>query len=158
MAVSPSSYVVPKAAGTKRKRSVTPGRSGERSGNTNNHGGEGCQFVLLAGVEYSTLPWYLGRQALKSQLQVAMACCSSHRVEMRGGDWNTMASHWGQEVLDQIAVRNFKNHRWVNTLCKKSKPERAGLQVKLLSDGREPSTTKFLWCLPELEKCQALKK
>ena len=69
-----------------------------------------------------------------------------------------MQKHWGQELLDQDAFDNFENKRWVNTLCPKSKPERASLEVKLLADGREPSTAKFLWCLPELEKCKALKK
>ena len=148
----------PQAAEVKRKRSATPSEPVKKRTIANTDAGRGNKFLYIAGTKYSTLPWYLGHQAVKSELQIALACCSSRRVEFRAGCWNTMDRHWGQELLDPSVVDNFRNKRWLSTLCEKSKPERAGLQVKLLSDGRQPSTSKYLWCLPELEKCQALNK
>ena len=46
--------------------------------------------VLVASAKYSTLPQHLGRSPVKSQLQAGVRLCSSGRVALRGGDWQTL--------------------------------------------------------------------
>ena len=147
--------VRPSVSGVKRPRETTSPRRGV----DNNAVSSDALFVLIAGVKYVTLPWFLGEVALKSQLQTALACCKDYRVELRHGDAKTLrASCLGKELLGAAEVRSFKQHRWVSTLCPKTKPERKGLQIQLVKQGQEPSSAKYLWSLTELKKCKALRK
>ena len=146
--------VRPAISAVKRPRGRTPqSRGGDTAGSGD------ARFVLIAGVKYVTLPWFLGEAAVKSQLQTALACCKDCRVELRHGDAKTLrASCLGKELLSASEVSSFKQHHWVNTLCPKTKPERKGLQIKLVKQGQEPSSAKYLWCLTELKKCKALRE
>ena len=154
-----------KQTSTPAERMVSPTSSGDTSSKkTKNSGPKRAsaasdeQWVLIAGLRYVTLPWYLGRPAVKSQQQIAAACCSSGRAELQNGNWSTLTSYWGQEVLEEEAFSRFRQHKWTSTLCSPSKPERGSLQVKLLKESQEPSSSKFLWNLEELQNCKALRK
>ena len=117
------------------------------------------KHVCLAKDRYTTLPQYLGRDAVKSELNVASASCGAGRVEMRCGDWKTLSGHWGEELLPgQSAFREFHKNKWVDACIANARPDRAPLQIKLLKNTEAPRTRKFLWRLAELERCSALKK
>jgi len=152
---SPRRGVDDTVSGVKRPRETTSPRKG---GDDNADSGDAL-FVLIAGVKYVTLPWFLGEVASKSQLQTSLACCKDNRAELRHGDAKTLrASCLRKELLGAAEVRSSKQHYWVNTLCPKTKPERKGLQIKLIKQGQEPSSAKYLWSLTELRKCKDLRK
>jgi len=115
-------------------------------------------FVYVAGERYTTLPKYLGREAVKSEKTLALKSCSDDRVELRRGDWTSLSGHWGQELVERGDKVKFLNVSWVDTCVLNPRPERHPLQVKLLKVNQEPGTHKFLWCLSHLEKCRSLKK
>ena len=135
------------AAGTGPKRgadapAIAPKRRKTASSATANSSTE--KWVLLAGAKYSTLPWYLGREAVKSQVQAACRSCADGRVALRGGDWKTLAPHWGQEVLGEAAIARFQDHCWVDTLCSQPRRGRGRLQVRLMRGGAQPSSNKYM--------------
>ena len=117
------------------------------------------KYVFLDNERYTTLPQYLGREAVKSKLNVASASCGAGRVGMRCGDWTTLSAHGGKELLSgQSVLRAFRNCTWVDTCIANARPDRAPLQVKLMKNNEKPRSRKFLWRLAELERCSALKK
>ena len=122
------------------------------------HPGAG-NFVSLADEGYTTLRQYLGRDAVKSELSLASESCQAGRVEMRRGDWNSLGSYWGKELLSgQCARQQFRDHSWVDTIVANARSDRPPLQVKLMKQNQNPRSHKFLWRLSELQKCTALKK
>ena len=146
------------SGGVKRKREPTTAKS---SGKGSSHGhnssssspNDDRKSLFLAGEIYTTLPWYLGRTPVKSEKKLAVACASTGRVDLRHGDVKTLASYQGKEILDETALASFGLHRWVDTTCAKTKPERSRLQVRLLSGSQQPSEPNFLWNFAELQKC-----
>ena len=112
-------------------------------------------LVLIAGVSFTTLEWYLGRRAVKSAQEMANAACSDGRVDLRCGDCKNLKAFRGQEILSDSDFAAFHRHRWVEVRAPNPKPERARLQVRLLSHGQAPGA-RFLWNLSELQNCVAL--
>ena len=117
------------------------------------------KFVTLADERYTTLPQYLGRTAVKSELNLASESCQAGRVEMRRGDWNSFGGYWGKELLPgQTSRQQFQNHGWVETIVANARSDRPAVQVRLLKKNEEPHSSKFLWKLTELEGCRALRR
>ena len=139
----------PPARKLKSSREINNASSGEA---------DHIKWVLVAGMKYSTLPRYIGRSPVKSQLQAAVRLCSSDQIALRGGDWQTLDCYWGKEVIDDAVRKRFREHQWVDTLCKQPRRERGCLQARLVKEGAEPSSNKYLWCLAELENCKRLQK
>ena len=152
-AVAASSFAVA-SSGVKRKRESIPASrsSSSSSSRVRSRVASDTKWILLDGRKYVTLPWYLGREAVKSQKQMANKRAFSARVEMRNGDWNTLANHWGKELLDAGALPRFRQHHWVQANCGVSRS--GSLEVRLLSGQQQPDTKKFLWKLEELERCK----
>ena len=134
------------SGGVQRKRARAPA-----SGSSIRSMASGNKYVCLDGREYVTLPWHLGRSAVKSERQKANERASSARVDLRNGCWNALASNWGQELLDAGALPRFRQHHWVQAKC-------GALEVRLISGQQRPETKKFLWDLAELERCNFRKE
>ena len=116
------------------------------------------RFVVLASERYTTLPQYLGRAPVKSELNLASESCQAGRVEMRHGDWQSFGFCWGKELLPgQTSRQQFQNHSWVETVVANVRSDRPAVQVRLLKKNEFPRSRKFLWKLTELENCRALK-
>ena len=95
---------------------------------------------------------------MKSQKQAAMRLCSSGRVALREGDWQALDCYWGKEIIGDAVRKRFREHQWVDTLCQQPRRERGCLQARLVKEGAEPSSSKYLWSLAELEGCKQLQK
>ena len=141
----------PSSAVSDKRKKATRGSGSSTGGSSNRE-----NFVLIGGVPFTTLAWYLGRQAVKSEQQMAAAACSNGQVDLRFGDSKSLQALRGQELLSESQFGAFHQHRWVEINAPNPKPERARLQVRLLSDGQTPGA-RFLWDLSGLQRCVALK-
>ena len=141
---SPSSSiaVADKSRRTTRARSIVSANSQDN-------------FVFIGGMSFTSLEWYLGRRAVKSDQQMANAACSNGRVDLRFGDSKSLKAYRGQEILSDSQFAAFRQHRWVEIKAANPKPERPRLQVRLLSDGQTPGA-RFLWDFSELQRCVTL--
>jgi hypothetical protein len=163
------------SGGLKRKRESTANSSNRNSNSNSNRSSSSSssssngssnasaswadsKWVLVDGVKYTTLPWFLGKAPLKSQRTLAALRAFRRRLDLKQGDWKTLTPHWGKEILAESALNGFRAHRWVNSLCSRAERfSKEKLQVRLLSPGQQPTSNVFLWCVLELEKCYSLR-
>ena len=153
----PSGLSPQPSRGVKRQRDSDVATKARTSSSKRREGGSksSANWVLIGGARYGTLPAFLGREPVKSEKNAAVKSCCDHQVELKNGDWKSLAPWLGQEILAEGAVDAFREHRWAKTVCSQLRhPERQPLQVSL----RTPSSTKFLWCWAELEKCSLLRR
>lgn len=145
------------ASPAKRSKTSSSSSSGSGSSSKRPQGSStsSANWVLIDGAKYGTLPAFLGREPVKSEKNAAVKSCCDRKVELKNGDWKSLAPWLGQEILAEGAVDAFREHRWAKTVCAQSRhPERKPLHVSL----RTPSSSKFLWCWAELEKCSLLRR
>ena len=162
-AASVTSRAVTEAAvssgGVKRKREAPSNSSSSRSSSqVNASSSADAKWVLIDGTKYATLPMYLGKTPLKSERTLADLRAFRFRVELKQGDWKTLKPFWGKEILAESALGGFRAHRWVNSVCPRAERfSKEKLQVRLLSHGQKPTSSVFLWCVTELQKCHSLR-
>ena len=109
------------------------------------------RFVFVGGERYTSLPKYLGRDPVKSEKNLALACCADDRIELRRGDWQSLSGHWGKELLEKGCEAKFLSCAWVDSCVMNPRPEKPSLQLKLLKPNQQPGSHKYLWRWSHLE-------
>ena len=116
------------------------------------------KWVLIDGSKYTTLAWYLGKTPVKSQKALAAHCAADGRIQLRHGGWKTLDGHFGKEILPSSARNGFRDHRWVDTVCRRAERFASeALQVRLLPANGQTTSKVFLLSVAQLVKCKSLK-
>jgi len=124
-----------------------------------------ARHVLICGIEFTSLQWFLGRRPAPRQVEKAIHACGAHAVELQNGDMKTLqaggfvnaskdllprcASCRDVPQLPRCASCRDVPQRFTDTACKAVRMDE---RVQVRRRGKVTASRGVLWRISDLQR------
>ena len=106
--------------------------------------------VLICGIEYTSLQWFLGRKPAPRKVQLAIRACGAHAVELQNGDTKTLqAGGFVNATKDLLPNCRDVPQRFTDTACKAVHVDE---RVQVRRRGKVTGSRGVLWRTSDLQR------